>query len=107
MIKMDMGQEYGIEVRNREAVLSELFRESSEGRSGPGIDKRHVIIRAQERRGNRVTMAGPEEVNGDRRIHRKKQFSATTERSISKWSGMGETGSDGELAGEWEEALAE
>ena len=104
---MDMGQEYGIQVRNREAVLSELFRESSKGRSGPGIDKRHVIIRAQERRGNRVTMAGPEEVNGDRRIHRKKQFSATTERNIAKWSQNVRKGSAADLTGEWEEALAE
>ena len=89
-------------------MLSKLFTESGKGRGRPGIDKRHVAFRTQERGGNRVTMAGPKEVNGDRRIHGKKQCSATTERSIPKWAQNGRgQGKRWQGQAEWEEALAE
>jgi len=86
MIQVDVGEEYGVEVGKGEAVLRKLFRESRKRRGWPGIDQRHIVLRAQEGRGNRVTMAGPKKVDGDRWIHGKKECSATSRRSIAKWT---------------------
>jgi hypothetical protein len=93
VVKVDVSQEDGIEVGNRETVPSELFIKSGESRGRPGINERHAVFGAQEGGGNRATMAGPIEVNGDGRVHGRKECSANEERSIAKWSEKGRMGS--------------
>jgi hypothetical protein len=71
VVKMNVGKENGVEVGDRKAMLGELFAEGGEGRGRPRIDEGHVSLRAQEGGGNRVTMANPKKIDGDRRIHGK------------------------------------
>ena len=87
VIKMDVSQEDSAEIGNIESVSGELLTKSGKSGGGPWVNERHVVFGAQEGGRNRLTMAGPIEVNGNGRIHGRKECSATKERNIAKRAG--------------------
>jgi hypothetical protein len=69
VIEMDVSDEDSIEVSDSDTVSFELLTKSVKSGRGTRINKSCRTGRAEESRGNGARMAGPEKVNGNRRMH--------------------------------------
>lgn len=71
VIKVDMSEKNSMKVGNQEAVLGKLFTKSRECGSRARIKKCSEVVKAQESRGNRVTMTTPEKIDNGSCTHGK------------------------------------
>jgi hypothetical protein len=84
VIEVDVSEEDSLEVSDSDTVSFELLAKSVESGGGARIDKSCKTGRAEEGRGNGARMAGPEKVNGNRRVHGCSEFSAVRGGEVSQ-----------------------
>jgi hypothetical protein len=84
VIEMDVSEEDSLEVSDSDTVSLELLTKSVESGGGTRIDKSCKTGRAEESRGNGARMAGPEKVNGNRRVHGWSEFNAVRGKKYRK-----------------------